>query len=132
MSTTEFNVAAGIHTLRIAFTSGNQNLNYVKSDAVTGGGGGALTGTIEAENTSSVSGVLTENCSEGGLNLKDIGNNEWASYNNVTMTGVTSFQARTASANLPGTIEFRNGSSTGTLLAPARRPSRAAGRPGRQ
>jgi hypothetical protein len=119
----QFTMSQGTHRLRITFTSANQNLNYITVNAFTGGGGGGGSNIIEAESFNSSSGNLqTEGCSEGGLDLNDVGDGEWVEYNNVNLQGVTSFDARVASAGHSGTIEFHSGSQTGTLLATCNAP----------
>jgi hypothetical protein len=122
-TTNQFTMTQGTHTLRVAFTSGGQNLEYVAVNAVSGGGGGGGSTVIEAETFSSQSGGLqSQGCSEGGLNVDNIGNGAWAGYSNVNLQGVTSFDVRVASANYPDTIEFHSGSATGTLLASCSAP----------
>ncbi|AEY65169.1 carbohydrate-binding protein [Clostridium sp. BNL1100] len=72
---------------------------------------------IEAESFSSQSGVQTETCTEGGLNVGYIENGDYVVYNNVDFgSGATSFQARVASAANGGNIEIRLDSITGTLV----------------
>jgi 1-phosphatidylinositol phosphodiesterase len=83
---------------------------------------GGRVSTYEAESSSSTNGVGTEGSSENGLNLMDVGDGEWTSYNNVVFNGLTSFQARVASNRFPGTIEFRKGGATGQLLATCSAP----------
>jgi len=93
---------------------------------VCGGGSSGSGVTIQAENFNGSGGgnnVGRETCSEGGQNLMDIGDGEYVYYNNVNFAGVTSFQARVASANLPGTIEFRRDSTTGTLMGTCSAPN---------
>jgi hypothetical protein len=112
--------ASGMDALYLVFhgaSSGSQlpNLNWFKLFV-----GGAQ---IEAETFSGNGGVGVETCSEGGQNVMDVGNGEWASYSNVTFTGITQFTARVASGNYPGTIEFHTGSTTGTLLATCSAPN---------
>ncbi len=72
---------------------------------------------IEAESFSTQSGVQTETCSEGGLNVGFIENGDYVVYNNVDFgSGATSFQARVASATNGGNIEIRLDSVTGPLI----------------
>lgn len=54
---------------------------------------------IEAESYSSMSGVQTETCTEGGLNVGYIDTNDWMAYNSITFptTGVYTFEFRVAS-----------------------------------
>jgi beta-glucanase (GH16 family) len=72
------------------------------STTTTSGGGGVT--TIQAENWSSMSGVATEACSEGGLNVGWIETGDWMAYN-VTISTAKSylFSFRVASPN-SGTI----------------------------
>lgn len=72
---------------------------------------------IEAENYTSQSGIQTETCSEGGLNIGFIENGDYVVYKDVDFgTGATSFQARVASATNGGKIEIRLDSLTGPLV----------------
>jgi beta-glucosidase len=74
-------------------------------------------GTVyEAENYSSQSGIQTEPCSEGGLNVGYIENGDYTVYNNVDFTGKTGFAARVASNTSGGNLEVRLDSLTGTLV----------------
>ena len=77
----------------------------------------ALGDVIEAESYSSQSGVQTESCSEGTLNLSWIENGDYTVYNNVDFgSGASGFQARVASNSGGGNIEIRLDSLTGTLV----------------
>lgn len=80
-------------------------------------------GQIEGEAYNGVSGVGLEACSEGGQDLMDVGNNDYTYYNSVNFGGVKQFQARVASANYSGFIDFRVGSPTGTLLGTCYAPN---------
>lgn len=71
----------------------------------------------EAESFSSMNGINTESCSEGGQNIGWIENGDYTAYNGIDFgTGAGSFKARVASAGTGGTIEIRLGGSTGTLI----------------
>jgi hypothetical protein len=71
---------------------------------------------IEAESYSSMSGVQTESCTEGGLNVGFIENGDYLVYNNLDFgSGVGSFTARVASETNGGQIEIRLDSPSGTL-----------------
>lgn len=73
--------------------------------------------TIEAENYDTQSGIQTETCAEGGLNIGWIDNGDYAIYNDVDFgSGVSSFQARVASDTNGGDIEIRIDGVNGTLL----------------
>jgi len=72
---------------------------------------------IAASTYSSGSGIGTETCSEGGLDVCNIQNGSYAVYNNVNLSsGPTTFQARVASATSGGSIQVRLDSTTGTLI----------------
>ncbi|BAV08943.1 Por secretion system C-terminal sorting domain-containing protein [Filimonas lacunae] len=78
------------------------------------GGGGSGSGninpytTVQAENYSSMSGVQTETCSEGGLNVGYIENGDWIRFSGVDFgTGATGVSVRVASNATGGTIKFR-------------------------
>lgn len=72
----------------------------------------------EAETIAWSRGIETESCSEGGLNVANIHNNDYIKVKGVGFgsTSATSFQARVASATSGGTIELRLDSETGTLI----------------
>jgi arabinoxylan arabinofuranohydrolase len=62
----------------------------------------------EAETIASESGVETQPCSEGGMNVGWIENGDWIKVAGVAFgAGATGFQARVASATGGGTIELR-------------------------
>ncbi|HEX3027967.1 MAG TPA: beta-L-arabinofuranosidase domain-containing protein [Clostridia bacterium] len=72
---------------------------------------------IEAEGYNNQSGIQTENCNEGGLDVGFIENGDYAVYSNVDFgSGASSFQARVASNVNGGNIEVRLDSATGTLI----------------
>lgn len=71
----------------------------------------------EAETMAWSSGVETEVCSEGGINVSNIGNGAYIKVKGVNFAaGAKSFTARVASANSGGKIELRLGSETGTIV----------------
>ncbi|GAA2195071.1 ThuA domain-containing protein [Micromonospora lupini] len=76
------------------------------------------TGTIQAEAFSSASGVsaFTKDGANGGQTLGYIEPGDWAAYNGVNLTGVTSFTSRVVSGGAGGTIQVRTGSATGPVL----------------
>lgn len=76
---------------------------------------------IEAESYSGQSGVQTESCSEGTLDVDFIGDGDYTFYNNVDLgDGSTSVYFRVASnasvGSAAGTIEVHLGGITGTLI----------------
>jgi hypothetical protein len=108
--------ATGVHNLYLVYKGGSGalfNLNWFKF----------ITGTlsqIEAESYNNQSGIQTESCSEGGLDVGYINNGDWTEYNNVDFgSGAATFSARVASAASAasgGNIELRLDSPTGTLV----------------
>jgi hypothetical protein len=72
--------------------------------------------TIQAESYSTMSGIQTENCNEGGLAVSYINNGDHLVFPNVNLDGQQVFRARASSAGAGGTIEVRQGSLSGPLL----------------
>ena len=71
----------------------------------------------EAETIAWESGVTTEVCSEGGMDVTSISSGDYIKVKNVDFgTGATSFTARVAASSAGGTIQIRLGSQTGTLV----------------
>ena len=81
---------------------------------------GGTTGntTVQAEAFSSASGVtpFTKAGANGGQTLGYVDPGDWAAYQGLDLTGVTSFRARVVSGGPGGTIQVRTGSPTGTVL----------------
>lgn len=77
---------------------------------------------VEAESfdSSNPSSHSTESCSDtgGGLNLSNINDGNWTSYDNVDLDFATTIRLRVAapSGQADGKIEIRTGSQTGTLI----------------
>jgi arabinoxylan arabinofuranohydrolase len=93
--------------------------------AITMTAGGVVTGvgnlnpydTTQAETICWESGVKTQVCSEGGINVDSIHNGDYIKVEGVNFgTGAASFSARVASATSGGNIELRLDSQTGTLV----------------
>ncbi|PYC67131.1 glycosyl hydrolase [Micromonospora arborensis] len=76
------------------------------------------TGTIQAEAFSSANGVsaFAKAGANGGQTIGYIDPGDWAAYNGVDLTGVTSFTSRVVSGGAGGTIQVRTGSATGPVL----------------
>ncbi|MGK5742192.1 ThuA domain-containing protein [Micromonospora sp. URMC 103] len=74
--------------------------------------------TVQAEAFSSASGVsaVGKAGANGGQTLGYVEPGDWAAYNGVDLTGVTSFRARIVSGGPGGTIQVRTGSPTGPVL----------------
>ncbi len=73
---------------------------------------------VEAETMSAQSGIETEVCTEGGMDVTSISAGDWIKVRGVDFgsAGAGSFSARVASAASGGSIELRLGSATGTLI----------------
>ncbi len=102
---TNLNLNAGMHTLRV-YASGagwrfnwfNFTLNPIK---------------IEAENYVAMSGIQTQSCSEGGLNVGWIDANDWMDYTlDIPGNGSYRIDYRVASPNGTGKVDFRTEGST--------------------
>ncbi|MEU7851858.1 ThuA domain-containing protein [Micromonospora parva] len=74
--------------------------------------------TIQAETFSAANGVsaFTKAGANGGQTIGYIDPGDWAAYNGVNLTGVTSFTSRVVSGGAGGTIQVRTGSATGPVL----------------
>jgi fibronectin type 3 domain-containing protein len=109
--------ATGIQNLYIVFQGGAAigNLNWIRFNASANTS--AFT-TIEVESYTSMSGIQTETCSEGGLDVGWTDANDFIAFTNIDFgTGATSVDVRLASgASFTGTAQFRLGSATGTLI----------------
>ncbi len=73
---------------------------------------------IQAEGWSQANGVQTypHAPAHGGTVLGYVNRGDWAAYDEVDLTGVTSFTARVASVNPTGGFEIRTDSPTGPVL----------------
>jgi type 1 glutamine amidotransferase len=81
-------------------------------------GGSTGDTTVQAEAFSSANGVqpYTKTGAHGGQTLGFVDPGDWAAYDGVDLTGVTSFGARVVSGGPGGTIQVRTGSPTGSVL----------------
>ena len=71
----------------------------------------------EAETIAWSTGLKTEVCSEGGMDVTSINNGDYIKVKSVDFgTGAVSFDARVASASSGGSLELRLDSATGTLV----------------
>jgi endoglucanase len=109
--TTYYYVVTAVNT---AGASGNSN----QASATPSGSSINAFATMEAESFTSMSGIQTESCSEGGLDVGWTDSNDFLAFNNVNFgTGAVSVDARIASgASFTGTAQLRIGSTTGTLI----------------
>ncbi|MFI7212762.1 ThuA domain-containing protein [Micromonospora maritima] len=74
--------------------------------------------TVQAEAFSAASGVsaFTKAGANGGQTLGYVDPGDWAAYQGLDLTGVTSLRARVVSGGPGGTIQVRTGSPTGPVL----------------
>jgi len=80
---------------------------------------------VEGETFQAQSGVETEPCAAGGMNLTDLDNGDWIKLVGVDFgtKGAKQFTARVASAEGAGSIELRLGSPEGTLVGSCKVPA---------
>jgi arabinoxylan arabinofuranohydrolase len=80
---------------------------------------------VEAETMNAQSGIETETCSAGGMDVTQISSGDWVAVRGVDFGsgGAKSFSARVASTSSGGSIELRLGSLTGTLAGTCTVPS---------
>ena len=71
---------------------------------------------IEAECFDNMSGIQTEPCDEGTLNVGWIQNGDWIMYNKIDLTGMNSIKARVSGKTTGSIIEVRLDAVDGTLI----------------
>lgn len=91
-------------------------LNVGESAFVNNDGSNVLVQGTPAANFSASNSVLTEACAEGGQDVGTIVNGSYTAYSGVNLTGLTSFNARVASAGSGGNIQICLDSPTGTVI----------------
>jgi hypothetical protein len=96
------NVVTGLNPGQLVFT--NSSLAYA---AITPTAGAAY---------SSMSGVTTQLCSEGGQDIGGLSIGDWSAYTDADLDGVDAFVARVASAGAGGGIQIRLDGTNGTLI----------------
>lgn len=102
--------ATGTKDIYLVYKGGGFNVNWFKFVSQS-------FAQIEAEAYSGQSGIQTENCSEGGLDVCYISNGDYTKYSSVDINYVSGIDIRVACPSATGcTIEVREGSTTGTLL----------------
>ncbi|GIH23389.1 glycosyl hydrolase [Acrocarpospora phusangensis] len=69
--------------------------------------------------TSSGVSQITKTTAEGGRTVGDIHNGDWIQFDPYRLNNATSFTARVSSAGSGGTLQFRTGSATGTIIGQA-------------
>nr|MDA3851608.1 carbohydrate-binding protein [Spirochaetaceae bacterium] len=87
--------------------AGNQSATASKNASTDADTGGDFELLIEAENYYTMSGIQTENCSEGGLNVGWIDNSDWFDFIiDVPETGTYTIEYRLASESSNGHFRF--------------------------
>lgn len=115
----DVNLPAGQQEVAITAAAGGFNINWF---SITPNSQSFST-TIQAENYGSMSGIQTETCSEGGLNVGYIETGDWMAYNNVTIPTAGTYRViyRVASPNAGRTLRLEkdNGATQlGTVTIP--------------
>ncbi|MEL6534305.1 MAG: cellulase family glycosylhydrolase [Bacteroidota bacterium] len=110
-------LAAGLQSVAIGIPTGGYNVNYITFAKINGndpgnGGSGQVIARIEAEDYTHMSGIQTENCSEGGLNVGWIDAGDWMSFHNVSIpsAGTYTISYRVASRYGGGSFNFEGNS----------------------
>jgi hypothetical protein len=86
------------------------------SDFVNNDGNNVLVQGTPAASFSTSNSVIPEACAEGGQDVGTIVNGSYTAYSGVNLSGVTSFNARVASAGSGGSIQICLDSPTGTVI----------------
>ena len=103
---------AGQQEVAIAAAAGGFNINWFSIEPNTP----SFSTTIQAENYSSMSGIQTENCSEGGLNVGWIDSGDWMAYSiTIPTAGTYRVIYRVASPNASRTLRLERNSGTTQL-----------------
>ena len=89
---------------------------------------GPVLNQTEADSfNSEAGGIGVQTCSEGGDNIDFISNGSYTVYNQVDLTGLTSFDARVASDGTGGNIQICLDSPTGTVIGTCVVPTNTGG-----
>jgi hypothetical protein len=120
-STTVSGLAQGSYIFRLTVTD-NAGATAFDDVLVTVNGATGTSSRIEAENWSAMSGVLTENCSEGTLDVGWIDNGDWMEYSvNVPAAGSYAINLRVATPYTGAQFQIKN--SGGAVLATVNVPT---------
>jgi lysophospholipase L1-like esterase len=120
-STTVSGLAQGSYIFRLTVTD-NAGATAFDDVLVTVNGSTGSSSRIEAENWSAMSGVLTENCTEGTLDVGWIDNADWMEYSvNVPTAGSYTINFRIATPYTGAQFQVKN--SGGSVLATVNVPT---------
>jgi beta-glucanase (GH16 family) len=108
----DVNLPAGQQEVAIAAAAGGFNINWF---SITPNSSSFST-TIQAESYSAMSGIQTETCSEGGLNVGWIETGDWMTYNiTIPTAGTYRVIYRVASPNASRTLRLEKDNGTTQL-----------------
>jgi hypothetical protein len=113
--------ATGVHNIYMVFTGGSGklfNLEDFQFQSEFSPIGAVSYSSLNPSTT-----IFLQSSSEGGEQLAGISNGSYAVYNNINLTGATTFTARTASPGSGGTIAIHLDSPTGTVIGTCTTPS---------
>jgi hypothetical protein len=109
------NQQTGSQNIYLVYT-GAMNIEWFSLQA------GQITGLTEAASYDSEHSIQTENNSENGLDVGFIGDGSWIEYNQIDLTGFSTFNARVASDGAGGNIQIcldsTNNTPIGTCVVP--------------
>lgn len=110
---------AGTQWFGIGIPSGGFNLNWFAFEPKTAGGAGttSVCVMVEAEDYDYMSGIQTENCDEGSLDVGYIDTGDWMSYEEVSIpqSGWYTVSFRVASLNGGGVISLEQNAGANVL-----------------
>ena len=107
-----------VASLRFKMDSLKQLGQDIINGGPTPGGSTPIPGTVQAESFASQSGVQTENCSEGGLNVGWIDNGDWMDYDvDAASSGEYKVEFRVAALNSAIKFNLKKGSSVLTTVS---------------
>jgi lysophospholipase L1-like esterase len=112
--------ASGYHNVYLVYTGGGGylfNVEWFNFQGIC-----SLIGAASYSSLDPGTAMYLQNSSEGGENLANIGNGDYAVYSNINLNGVTTFTARTASPGSGGTIVIHLDSPTGTVIGTCTTP----------
>jgi beta-glucanase (GH16 family) len=113
------NLSAGQQEVAITAAAGGFNINWFSIAPNST----SFSTTIQAESYSAMSGIQTENCSEGGLNVGWVDGGDWLAYNSVTIPAAGTYRViyRVASPNASKTLRLEKDAGAtqlGTVTIP--------------
>ena len=111
----------GSQDIYLVYTAG-LNIEWLSFQA------GPVLNQTEADSyNSETGGIGVQACSEGGDNIDFVVNDAYTVYNQINLTGFTSFNARVASDGVGGNIEICLDSPTGTVIGTCVVPANTGG-----